>query len=347
MPSNRRESSWVRTGESRWVRSDSDEMHSNETMADDILLTHENEQVDESLQPHPSTSPRVQPSYARIRKWLEDVLVGSTDPECKQHQCRRRRKLVAVSLAVVLAAYWRFSKRHNRRTSATTSSSQSKAVAFTSTCTQLWPIGLLLGWWKGPEYRQSLQESTMSLLWNAAKDGIVQRAMIGSSAVFFQTKRQFGDKQQLQWNRAVFPPNNDSIKAGLLEALASGGCRDVQAIPESIWSKLAPALLAALPFVYLIFLYRLMKNQFGGDDISSKLFSNGTRKGASGKQGDDDRTTFADVAGLPTVVEDLKEVANYLANPELYSSMGARPPQGVLLHGPPGNGSEYNFGVCV
>jgi cell division protease FtsH len=49
-------------------------------------------------------------------------------------------------------------------------------------------------------------------------------------------------------------------------------------------------------------------------------------------------TTFTDVAGADEAVEELKEVRDYLANPERYEEIGAMPPKGVLLVGPPGCG---------
>ncbi len=48
--------------------------------------------------------------------------------------------------------------------------------------------------------------------------------------------------------------------------------------------------------------------------------------------------TFADVAGLDEVVNELREVKDYLADPERFRSLGAELPRGILLYGPPGSG---------
>lgn len=264
---------------------------------------------------------------SRLKRWLFDLMQGTRALKNGKHRKSDlyKKRLIAVSLLAVLIAA--FLKRRRRQRLQTASSPKSHSVD-----SFIWPLGFLIDWWKGPDYNRSPQESTMSLLWLAARDGVIQRALIGSSAIFFQTKQKEGTTA---WNRALLPTNNESIKTGILEALAKGGCSDISAIPESIWSKLAGPVLAALPFVYLALLYRMMKNQFGGQDISSKL-TNGTRK-LWGEE-ERDRTTFADVAGLELVIEDMSEVAAYLANPSLYKTMGARPPRGVLLHGPPGSG---------
>lgn len=57
--------------------------------------------------------------------------------------------------------------------------------------------------------------------------------------------------------------------------------------------------------------------------------------------GFEDRTpamSFADVAGLDGVLTDLRDVTGYGADPDRYQRLGARPPTGILLHGPPGCG---------
>ena len=49
-------------------------------------------------------------------------------------------------------------------------------------------------------------------------------------------------------------------------------------------------------------------------------------------------TTFADVAGIDEVVDDLREIVDFLKNPKKYQELGGMIPKGVLLTGPPGTG---------
>jgi cell division protease FtsH len=48
--------------------------------------------------------------------------------------------------------------------------------------------------------------------------------------------------------------------------------------------------------------------------------------------------TFDDVAGVDEAKEELKEIIEFLKNPQAYGKLGARMPKGVLLVGPPGTG---------
>ena len=52
----------------------------------------------------------------------------------------------------------------------------------------------------------------------------------------------------------------------------------------------------------------------------------------------DDLKTFDDVAGCDEAKEELREVVEFLRNPEEYEAAGAKIPAGVLLEGPPGTG---------
>jgi len=49
-------------------------------------------------------------------------------------------------------------------------------------------------------------------------------------------------------------------------------------------------------------------------------------------------TTFEDVAGYAGVKEEVREVVDFLTEPEKFAEIGARVPKGVLLVGPPGTG---------
>src|SRR5436190_18319446 len=50
------------------------------------------------------------------------------------------------------------------------------------------------------------------------------------------------------------------------------------------------------------------------------------------------KITFKAVAGIDEAVQELREIVDFLKNPEKYQVLGGRIPKGVLLVGPPGTG---------
>jgi cell division protease FtsH len=50
------------------------------------------------------------------------------------------------------------------------------------------------------------------------------------------------------------------------------------------------------------------------------------------------RVTFKEVAGVDEVIEEVREIVDFLKNPKKYTKLGAKLPKGVLLVGPPGTG---------
>lgn len=183
---------------------------------------------------------------------------------------------------------------------------------------RLWPFVLVL--FQKPDYHAAVQVS-LSLLRSAAVQGIVTRALIGSSEIVFQ------DSQKI-WKRSRLPPNSHNLHSDLLELLERHGCADVSTLPETLWSRLSGPLLTALPFVYLVMVYRIFKNIHGDDKKSnSKLLDSSSQT-----------TRFTDVAGLDPIIGEVQDIVSYLRNPSYYLRVGAHPPRGILLHGPPGSG---------
>lgn len=77
--------------------------------------------------------------------------------------------------------------------------------------------------------------------------------------------------------------------------------------------------------------------------LFSKMGSGGQNKAfefskSRAKVESDIKVRFDDVAGCDEEKEEVKEIIDYLKNPQRFSDMGARIPKGVLMVGPPGTG---------
>jgi cell division protease FtsH len=100
-------------------------------------------------------------------------------------------------------------------------------------------------------------------------------------------------------------------------------------------SALAGILQLALPVALLVGVLLLVVRRRTGAGGQAGAF----RRAPAREPGADALpTTFADVAGVDEALEELREITEFLADPNRFESLGARIPKGVLLSGPPGTG---------
>ncbi len=95
-------------------------------------------------------------------------------------------------------------------------------------------------------------------------------------------------------------------------------------------------LFSFLPIVILIgfFWFIFMRAQGGPSQVMQFGQSKAKTYGRENKV----KTTFEDVAGHEEAKQELKEVVDFLKNPQKYLRIGAEIPKGMLLVGPPGTG---------
>ena len=95
---------------------------------------------------------------------------------------------------------------------------------------------------------------------------------------------------------------------------------------------LLPYVLAFLGFILLM---NLMNRMAGGAGAQDKLSRFGEAKVSTPGE---KKVTFQDVAGADEEKEELREIVEFLREPQKYLDLGAHIPKGVLLVGPPGTG---------
>jgi cell division protease FtsH len=125
----------------------------------------------------------------------------------------------------------------------------------------------------------------------------------------------------------VAPPTFFSDPA-FATALAHKGVRiEMQKTPDA--SALSPAAIAIAGFFLALLGFTVYRTTAG------RIHTPGRAKLA---ERDGQVVTFRDVAGVDEAKDEVKEIVDFLRQPERFSALGGRIPKGVLLIGPPGTG---------
>lgn len=94
-----------------------------------------------------------------------------------------------------------------------------------------------------------------------------------------------------------------------------------------------------LPFVLIIGVWIfLMRRMSGGGGAGAQIFNIGKSRAQLFEGEAKVNVTFDDVAGLEEAKVEIKEIVDFLKNPQKYTDLGAKIPKGALLVGPPGTG---------
>ena len=138
--------------------------------------------------------------------------------------------------------------------------------------------------------------------------------------------------------------SNIETNATLVEQLLNLGVTAEQLSPDTVkieikppspWLGVLTALGYILPFIILGGAFYFIFRQAQGSNNAAMSFG---KSRARMFTGDQPTVTFQDVAGVDESKEELKEVVEFLREPQKFIALGARIPKGVLLVGPPGTG---------
>ena len=109
----------------------------------------------------------------------------------------------------------------------------------------------------------------------------------------------------------------------------------IEVNPPSPWAGLLTLAGYILPMILIGGLFWFIFRQAQGSNNAAMAFGKSKARMFSGEH---PTVTFEDVAGIDESKEELKEVVEFLKEPQKFIQLGARIPKGVLLVGPPGTG---------
>ena len=174
------------------------------------------------------------------------------------------------------------------------------------------------------------KEMDISTLAKQINEGNVQSITIRDNHLSIMTKD--GEKYQSYKDEG----------ASLLETLQAVGVRSdalhqvqIQVAPPSQMGNWITLLSTLLPLLLVGGLFIFLMRQAQGSNSQAMSFGKSKAKMLTG---DKPTITFDDVAGAEEAKEELREVVDFLREPEKFAALGARIPKGVLMVGPPGTG---------
>jgi cell division protease FtsH len=133
-------------------------------------------------------------------------------------------------------------------------------------------------------------------------------------------------------------PSSAPLTADLYRALVGGGAT-VQVDHQTGKQRLKLVATFLLPLLILATVFAILLapgGRGGGGGIGDVTDFSQMRRGRVGKGVS--KITFEDAGGVDEAVAELREVVDYLKDPSKYEALGAAPPKGLLLFGPPGCG---------
>jgi cell division protease FtsH len=188
------------------------------------------------------------------------------------------------------------------------------------------------------------------LVYNFSSQGTSQDAMtineVAAAVQNGKVEKIIEDENRLKvvLDDATIHDSNIETNATLVQQLIDLGVKPtdlssdklkIEIKPPSAWLGIITALGYILPFLILGGVFFFIFRQAQGSNNAAMSFG---KSRARMFTGDHPTVSFEDVAGADESKEELKEVVEFLREPQKFIQLGARIPKGVLLVGPPGTG---------
>ena len=159
------------------------------------------------------------------------------------------------------------------------------------------------------------------------RDQEVARVSVGQDQIRYQLKDELDQPGQVFQTTPIFDLE-------LPKLLESKGV-EFAAMPPPGNRWFTSLLGWIIPPIVFVAIFQFFNRRGGGPQGALSVTKN---KAKVYVEGDDNKVTFADVAGVEESKAELQEVVEFLRSPQRFTEIGARIPKGLLLVGPPGTG---------
>lgn len=146
---------------------------------------------------------------------------------------------------------------------------------------------------------------------------------------YWKTKKDKGDTSELKSFSSTYV-GSDSLAELMAEHPDTKYI--VNTNDPDFWGDLAMSVLPTIALIAIMFYF--MRQMMGANNRNMQFGKTNAKTNEATRP----KVKFEDVAGVDEAVEELKEIRDFLSDPDRYRKLGAKIPRGVLLVGPPGTG---------
>ena len=184
--------------------------------------------------------------------------------------------------------------------------------------------------------RNAVTQVNYDVFLSEVEDKNILQAEINEDVIYFFLAEETAEGTQ------VMPSQKHQVYStvrmddpALVERLYEAGASFGEVKPQEVSPWVSSLIMFAVFFLLWRFVMKKAFEKMGGMGKNAMSFGKSNAKvyvkAQTGK-------TFKDVAGQDEAKEALREIVDFLHNPEKYTEVGAKMPKGALLVGPPGTG---------